>query len=256
MAEDLSLSGFSVARIYEEVSSTMDVARELVPQLGEKSGVVCALRQTAGRGRQGRTWSSNEGALMATFLFQSSLSVATFSGYSLAIGVGLVEAFKEFGASLQLKWPNDLVIVREGSLRKVGGILIEVQDLGPRRVLMVGVGVNLRTVPDGVEAGASIEEICRQSVSHRDVVFTVSGRLSEIHDRFVSASGFEGFRTTWEAMSCFESGVSTISLDDGSKEVTGTYLSIDDRGSLVLRVEGEVRTFHSGHLLRMDHLRR
>ncbi|MEY4667356.1 MAG: hypothetical protein RL518_55 [Pseudomonadota bacterium] len=252
---ELSLPGFTFARIYEEVTSTMDVARDLIPSLEDGAGVVCALSQSAGRGRQGRKWSSTEGAMMATFLFQTSQPVTSLSGYSLVVGLGLVDAFERFGARLQLKWPNDLVVVRDDSLRKVGGILIEVQDLGTTRVILVGVGVNLARTPEDVAHAISIEEISGGLVSVAEAITAVSEQLRVAHELFVSFDGFPRFKARWEGAACFTNGGTEISLDLGEREVTGIYGGVDERGALLLRIDGVSHAFHSGHLLWARHLR-
>lgn len=249
MAKDLAIPGFTFARIEGEVSSTMDVARDAIPSLGAGAGVVCALSQSAGRGRQGRRWSSTHGAMMATFLFQTVAPLASLSGYSLVVGLGLVDAFERFGARLQLKWPNDLVVVKNGELKKIGGILIEVQDLGDRRVILVGVGVNLARVPDDVPHAASIEEISGRLLGVEESLVVVSEQLRIAHELFVSLGGFARFRERWENASCFVKGETEIVLDLGERQVAGTYSGVDERGSVLLSISGSPQAFHSGHLL-------
>lgn len=255
MIQELSIPGFTFAQVHDEVTSTMDVARDLIPALKDGAGVVCALSQSAGRGRQGRTWSSTHGAMMATLLFPTSQPLASLSGYSLVVGLGLVDAFERFGARLQLKWPNDLVVVRDESLRKVGGILIEVQDLGAARVILVGVGVNLARTPDDVAHAMSIEEISGHSLSVPDALTAVSEQLRLAHELFVSFDGFPRFQRRWEEAACFIKGETEITLDLGERQVAGLYAGIDERGSLMLSVHGATQAFHAGHLVAFRHLR-
>ena len=255
MTQKLFIPGFTYAEIHDEVTSTMDVARDLIPSLKDGAGVVCALSQSAGRGRQGRKWSSTHGAMMATFLFQTSQPLASLSGYSLVVGLGLVDAFERFGARLQLKWPNDLVVVRDDSIRKVGGILIEVQDLGATRVILVGVGVNLARTPDDVAHAMSIEELSGTVVPVPEALTAVSEQLRVAHELFVSFDGFPRFQHRWEDAACFVKGETEITLDLGERQVAGVYAGIDERGSLLLNVAGALQTVHSGHLLTCRGLR-
>ena len=261
MHKDLSLPGYTYARIYDEVSSTMDVARESMPELGLGSGVVCALKQTAGRGRQGRSWSSPSGAFMATFLHQGDAPLAAFAGYSLCVGVSLVSVFSRYNASLQLKWPNDLVVVSNGAIRKVGGILIEVQELHGKRIVLTGIGVNLSDPPVDVEHATSLKEVSGATLDAETLLPVMAQTLEENHQRFLSDGGFRAFRTQWEEASCFERGESVISIDLGFQTVSGVFDGVSDTGALQLRREGRVETFHSGHILSVErprggHLRR
>jgi biotin-[acetyl-CoA-carboxylase] ligase/type 3 pantothenate kinase len=193
--------------------------------------------------------------MMATFLFQTSQPLASLSGYSLVVGLGLVDAFERLGARLQLKWPNDLVVVRDDTLRKVGGILIEVQDLGATRVILVGVGVNLAGTPDDVAHALSVEQLSRSRVAVPDALAAVSQQLRTAHELFVSFDGFPRFQTRWEDAACFIKGETEITLDLGERQVAGTYAGIDERGSLLVTVDDRVQAFHSGHLLSCRALR-
>lgn len=252
MYKELALPGYTYARFYDEVSSTMDVARESMPELGQGSGVICTRRQTAGRGRQGRSWSSPDGAFMATFLHQGDAPLAAFAGYSLGIGVSLVSVFSQHNASLQLKWPNDLVVVANGAIRKIGGILIEVQELEGKRIVLTGIGVNLSEPPSDVEHATSVKEVSGASLEAEALLPVMAKTLEENHHRFLEGGGFRAFRSDWERASCFERGESVISIDLGFQTVSGVFDGVSDTGALQLRREGRVETFHSGHIVGVE----
>lgn len=256
MLKELSFPGYSFVRVYDEVTSTMDVARESIAELGGAAGAICARVQSKGRGRQGRSWSSTFGALMMTALFPTKLPLSDLSGYSLVVGLALVDAFEGCGAHLQLKWPNDLVVVRDDTVRKVGGILIEVQDLGDQRVVLVGVGVNISGVPEDVAHATSIEELSRAELSLEEALRESCEKLRVAHELFVSLGGFSRFRERWEVSSCFEKNQTSITLDLGERHVSGVYLGVDERGALLLSEGNTARAYHSGHLLSYSRLRR
>ena len=119
--------------------------------------LLVAEHQSAGRGRQGRTWKSVPGASL-TFSLGLPLALADWSGLSLAVGVALCEALDPLGARatqpgtepasaprLGLKWPNDLWLLdASGSAgRKLGGILIETVAAGTQRLVIIGIGLNV-----------------------------------------------------------------------------------------------------------------
>ena len=118
--------------------------------------LIVAQHQTAGRGRLGRSWVTQEGGAL-TFSLGMPMHPPTWSGLSLAVGLTLVEALDPDGLlGLGIKWPNDLWHwPKPNSATKLGGILIEtlpMPDPLPGRYAIVGVGINLRT-PD-IETGA------------------------------------------------------------------------------------------------------
>ncbi|WP_428421564.1 biotin--[acetyl-CoA-carboxylase] ligase [Methylibium sp.] len=114
--------------------------------------LLVAERQTAGRGRLGRSWISDtapaataDGPGSLTFSLGLTLAPADWSGLSLAVGVALAEALHP---SVKLKWPNDLWLVDDSPPgapgRKFGGVLIETLALaGGGRYAVIGVGLNL-----------------------------------------------------------------------------------------------------------------
>ncbi len=116
------------------------------------ASLLAARCQTAGRGRQGRSWWSEPDASL-TFSLALPLDRADWSGLSLAAGLAVAEAFApHIGTDLGLKWPNDLWLRDPSGLlpqaRKLGGILIETTApagaASQARVAVVGVGLNIR----------------------------------------------------------------------------------------------------------------
>ena len=258
MYRDLAFSGYVFSRMYDEVSSTMDVARDALSEVRGGHGVVCALRQTSGRGRQGRKWVSQDDALMTTFLFSTTASLHACSGYSLAVGVSLADAFKELDATVYLKWPNDLVTVHDDAIKKIGGILIEVQDMGASRVLLVGIGINLASTPGAIEGACSIQELRGEAPSLEvEVVLEQIGRhLLKGHYRFMEQGGFSAISSEWESYSCFIKGQTEVTLDLGERKIKGVFEGVDDTGALILAGAGEIITCHSGHTVSLKNLRR
>lgn len=139
---------------YEELDSTNAEARRRA-EAGEAGPVwITAARQTAGRGRRGRAWSTQAGNLAATLLFVTDKpagEAAQVSFIAALAAMDLAEACLGPGAA-GLKWPNDLVV--HG--RKAVGILIESGARPDGRLWMaVGIGVNLAHAPSDVERPAT-----------------------------------------------------------------------------------------------------
>ena len=108
-----------------------------------------AERQTNGRGRDGRVWQSPRGGLYLSAVLRPMIPLASVPPMTLAIGIGLCDAARIFGAPAVLKWPNDLLVGH----RKLAGVLVEAQSQGQRLdAVIVGIGVNLESVADEVPA--------------------------------------------------------------------------------------------------------
>jgi BirA family transcriptional regulator, biotin operon repressor / biotin---[acetyl-CoA-carboxylase] ligase len=115
--------------------STNSRARELAVHGAPHGTLVTAAEQTAGRGRQGRTWSAPAGlGLLCSLVIRDPPPLL-----SLAAGVAVAEVV---GDGAGLKWPNDVIV--DG--RKVSGILVESRP--QERWAVVGVGINVALAPD------------------------------------------------------------------------------------------------------------
>ncbi len=101
--------------------------------------LLIAERQTAGRGRLGRTWLGEAGHAL-TFSIGLPYQPQSWSGLSLAVGLSLAESL---GSDIQLKWPNDLWRQQN----KLGGILIEAASQGGHSYAVIGVGLNVQMPP-------------------------------------------------------------------------------------------------------------
>src|SRR6267142_5468761 len=104
---------------FDSVSSTNDVARELALAGASEGLCVIAREQTAGRGRQGRSWSSPPGeGLYMSLILRPEIRAAESAIITLAAAVAVAETLKlDFQVSVDIKWPNDIL----ASGRKICG---------------------------------------------------------------------------------------------------------------------------------------
>ncbi|MBO7048195.1 MAG: biotin--[acetyl-CoA-carboxylase] ligase [Spirochaetia bacterium] len=122
----------------ESVSSTMDAARDLLPQKPEDGTAIYADYQEQGRGRvQGRRWVCPKGeSLLVTFLFKTESVAFPISSFPLYAGYVTARCLKRlYGIECQVKWPNDVLV--EGA--KISGIYTECID----NYISCGIGINL-----------------------------------------------------------------------------------------------------------------
>ncbi len=127
---------------YDEVTSTNDVLKDLAVEGAGEGTAVVARRQTQGRGRRGRSWSSVPGqGVYLSVLLRPEIPAADAGLLAILGGVAVVRALEHLGLSeLTLKWPNDVLARR----KKIAGILIEPR-IGEGRIefAVVGIGINV-----------------------------------------------------------------------------------------------------------------
>jgi BirA family biotin operon repressor/biotin-[acetyl-CoA-carboxylase] ligase len=132
------------------VGSTNDVVRGWLAAGEREVCLAVADEQSAGRGREGRTWSAPAGRALLMSLGFRPTWLAPDRVWRLAAVTSLAMADAAEGVadlparSVRLKWPNDLVVEIDGvGLRKLAGVLGETDGLGgddPRAV--IGIGIN------------------------------------------------------------------------------------------------------------------
>ncbi|MDR1456941.1 MAG: biotin--[acetyl-CoA-carboxylase] ligase [Puniceicoccales bacterium] len=143
---------------HESVGSTNDLVRQrLRTNADQKIIVVCARRQTSGRGRGMNRWVSNRvNNIYLSFGFPTK--IGSVPQFSQIFANKVVRCFRDvFSVNLTVKAPNDLLL----GDRKVGGILLEV----PAKICgwILGIGINLFSDPD-------LQGQCAQPVGAIDLV--------------------------------------------------------------------------------------
>jgi BirA family biotin operon repressor/biotin-[acetyl-CoA-carboxylase] ligase len=145
-----------------ETDSTLDVAHALADRGAPAGTVVVADSQRAGRGRQGRSWSSQMGRGVWCTVIERPTDAKILDVLSIRIGIRLAESLDSLaaaGETVLVKWPNDLVVGRG----KVGGILTEARWSGSViGWVAVGVGVNV-VPPEDIPTAAGLESGTRRA---------------------------------------------------------------------------------------------
>ena len=129
--------------VFDRVQSTSSTLLAMLSEEKNENIVVISDVQTAGRGRSGRFWYSENGDnlyISASFRVTGNLS-QIFPMVPLAAGISAAEVLQGSGCiDLLLKWPNDLLLYG----KKVGGILCETPGLkGDSAIAVVGMGLNI-----------------------------------------------------------------------------------------------------------------
>lgn len=218
--------------------------------------LLVAEHQTLGRGRQGRTWQSSAGASL-TFSLCLPLAPRDWSGLSLAVGVTLADALEApdpgRAPRLQLKWPNDLWLAdAPGRGRKLGGVLIETIAVGTRRMVVVGVGLNVAplTLPPGVvltHGQANLRELDPE-LTAPDALHRVALPLVKALRQF-EREGFGGFAPAYLRRDLLR-GLQVSAIDPAASDspLIGTVEGVSRSGSLLLRVGTALHLVSSGEV--------
>lgn len=198
--------------------------------------LLVAEQQTRGRGRLGRDWLSAAGASL-TFSLSLPMAPANWGGLSLAVGLALAEALDPADPPrLGLKWPNDLWLLSgPGQGRKLGGILIETVSVGPQRMVVVGVGLNIAPQLGEAAAGLAHGYACLQDLAP---TWTAPKALAAVAVPLVQALRRferEGFAPQLQAYTRRDLlRGQPVATSGGTGPLQGVAQGVDDQGALLL----------------------
>lgn len=217
--------------LYQEITSTMDVAWGAVEQGLPHGTAVAALQQSKGRGRFGRTWVSEPGdALIVSVLLHPDADIA--QKLSMIAGVAVVKAVRELtSVTCTIKWPND---VRIGG-KKVCGILTEVRASTSGEIkAVVGMGLNLDlNTGQHPELQGSATSLLAETGQRITVADAAHAVLEAFDETYADADAGADMVAEWRGLLDTLGRRITVRTPDG--EAAGVAEDVTDSGSLVLR---------------------
>lgn len=237
---------------HAEIDSTNLRARKLAAQGAPEGTVVIAERQTNGRGRLGRNWSSQSGlGLWFSLILRPQVSVSDLGIVTILTAVSLTRAIrKATGIQVQVKWPNDLLY--QGC--KLAGILAELNgEMDRVNYLILGIGLNVNH-----ETADFPEELREKATSLRLIKQTVFDRkpiLQQFLEEFENCYAVLGHRRMDEVIEYAREHSATLGkqvvINQGfGRILTGTALDLDWDGSLWLKDPGGQRVkVYSGEII-------
>jgi len=131
---------------FEKVTSTNDVAINLIKEEQKEFGCVYANTQTKGRGTHGKKWISDKGNLFSSIFFPLKKNYPPFNEFSIINPIiisGIIKNFCKEG-NINLKFPNDVLV----NGKKICGILQELITSNNKNFLIIGIGINVVSNPN------------------------------------------------------------------------------------------------------------
>ncbi|TBW36950.1 biotin--[acetyl-CoA-carboxylase] ligase [Siculibacillus lacustris] len=216
---------------FPEIGSTNDeaLARARAGLSGERWFV--ADRQTSGRGRRGRVWTSEIGNLYASALLIDPCAPEHLPEipFVAAVAVHAAVAGRSAATLPALKWPNDLMFAG----RKVAGLLLESSRLDDGRMAVaIGFGVNCISFPAGTETPATCLLTEGLTIYPEVLLADLDATLRATLADWDRGRDFAAIRRRWLAAATGLGGPIRVRLADGERN--GLFEAIDETGRLVL----------------------
>jgi len=235
MELDPSAAGSGVTLIAHDSVGSTNAEALARARAGERGPLwITAGRQTAGRGRRGRSFVSEPGNLFASLLLTDPSPADRAAELSFVAALALHDAICQIApmlaGRLELKWPNDLLC--DGA--KLAGILVEGESGSGRPLaIVIGIGVNCAHHPDGLSYRATSLAACGVTVTPQRLFAALSRSMVLRLAEWDRATGFAATRRAWLALATGLGQRVLVRLPEA--ELTGRFETLDAAGRLVLR---------------------
>jgi BirA family biotin operon repressor/biotin-[acetyl-CoA-carboxylase] ligase len=247
---------------YTSIGSTNDRARELAALGTPEIALVVADEQLAGRGRQGRSWYTPPGTALAfSLLTRPAIAAQHAMRLTMLAGLAAVEGIEwATGLRLDLKWPNDVVILitdqsalndeqasatqpsandPRPTTRKIGGILTECVFQGDDiAYAVIGIGLNVNVdFSQQIELRESATSLMHLAGREIDRWAVLKAVVAAFIDRYAWLADADRLHEAWAARLINVRQPIRVSLNDHIVE--GYAEGVDADGALLLRTEDQ-----------------
>lgn len=231
--------------VHDQIDSTNQEARRQAEAGTAGPLWIAAHRQTLGRGRRGRAWTSEPGNLAATLLTHVQGGAAEAALYSFTAALAVADTFEALapGQDIALKWPNDVLLNRG----KACGILLESLATKTSEVtLAIGIGLNLAHSPDAPDAvwpPTSVQAETGETPEFARALNILMDAMAIRMDQH-QAQGFASIRADWLARAINLGGDILVRLPN--ETLRGRFAGLDTTGALMLEVPTGQRLIAAG----------
>src|SRR5215212_9778636 len=213
--------------------------------------------QSAGRGRQGRTWTAppGSGIAMSILVRPNGIEPSRWSWLSLLAGLAVSDGVRR-AADLPavLKWPNDVLIAD----RKLCGILSERVDTSQGPACVVGIGLNVSLsedqlpVPSATSLMIAAHQFGGPQPSRTAVIATVLAAFELLYARWEAQHGNDPTLAASYAERCETIGRDVRVLLSEERSVEGIADGIDEDGRLIVRTTSGSSAYGAGDVIHLQ----
>lgn len=219
---------------FDSIDSTNTKAKELAEE-GHPSGtLVVADRQTAGKGRRGRSWESPSGiGIFMTLMLKPEINPNHASMLTLVAAMATTRAIRRvIGVPAMIKWPNDIVM----NGKKVCGILTEMSaQFDYINHIVIGIGINVHNEDFPEEIAQTASSIYLESGQHIHRASLIEAFLEEFEDvyaEYLKTEDMEGLQKEYDSM--LVNRGRQVRVLDPKEPFEGKAMGITKKGELIV----------------------
>lgn len=236
---------------FDTIDSTNSEAERQLAGGKEAPFIILAQAQTAGRGRLGRKWhSEDKGNIYSSLALRPFIPPDRLKPFTLWMGLALCHSIeKNLGVKLGLKWPND-ILSPDG--KKIAGMLTEARlDADSVRDLIFGLGLNIipqKDFPQELRTiASSLRHVTGDNIDINSFTAEIIKSIFNSWEDFKENRWMELFKDYWQRYDILTGKVVTIHLR--GEPITGQVQGVDEAGSLLIKTSnGKMEIIASGEV--------
>lgn len=233
---------------FDETDSTNNDVRKLMAEGAGHGILAVADKQTAGKGRRGRTWISPAGAnIFMSIGLKPELSPDKASMLTLVMALAICDTIHEVtGLDSRIKWPNDIVV----NGKKVCGMLTEMEaelDCIHSVVIGIGINVNQQEMPEEIrETATSLFLESGEKIIRAHIIEKAMEYFEDYYAQFMEKGDLSLLKEAYNArLVNMDAGVRVL---DPRGEYEGIAKGINTEGELLVERNGETVRVYAGEV--------
>jgi len=248
--------------VFDCVHSTNDIAKELISSGTAEELIIISQKQSGGRGRNNKTFSSPEGGVYISFVYNGNKLDDKQSFSMFAPCIAVCKAIENYlGVYPQIKWPNDIMLDitipgLTGASKKICGILTETQGGSTfSEHIIVGIGINYSTNLDELPI-----DIRQTAGTLRDYTFNNSNKtISKFISKLIDELDSLCIRPHEWLLHEYKMRTNILDKDitvftDGQKAYAKAIDICEDGALLIRKTNGEITKIYAGDVsIRTSH---
>lgn len=219
---------------FDSIDSTNTKAKELAEEGHPGGTLVVADRQTAGKGRRGRSWESPSGiGIFMTLMLKPEINPNNASMLTLVAAMATTRAIRRVtGVPAMIKWPNDIVM----NGKKVCGILTEMSaQFDYINHIVIGIGINVHNEEFPEEIAQTASSLYVESGQHIHRASLIEAFLEEFEDvyaEYLKTEDMEGLVKEYDSM--LVNRGRQVRVLDPKEPFEGKAMGITKKGELIV----------------------
>lgn len=223
---------------FQTVESTIDIAKGLDKRSDGDGTVVVAEKQTAGKGRFGRSWVSPKGGIWLSTILHPVLDPLEAPKLNIVGSMSIVHVIRDLGLEPKVKWPNDVIV----NGKKIAGVLIHMNaELDKINYLILSMGINannnLKSLPEKVAKNVTtIRKELGKKIRRIDFAVDLLTELEKNYSKIFD-NHFDSLLNEWKKL-CITIN-KEVAVESVNGRLKGIAKDVDQYGRLILYTKDE-----------------